>query len=236
MSMALLCKDAFEDGTSWTEEIPSPTPPGRFRVDDVNKAIADQLLYVDLDYDDLTEPHKVIVCSSKEQLEAVKWRRPERHTVTTHFTMSVNIGSEFAFEGNPDIFLVTAQTANEVCYRNHDSGCAAEWSTSQFLLLMDRGKLVVLSPEKTAEERLSHDEYISGHRIREARRRFELISALQNGQDVAYACSLRTIQRHRKMMRQAGNSRPLQTLALVGKNHPAGDLKSATIRSPSFER
>jgi putative transposase len=129
-----------------------PTPPGHFRLDDVLKIIADQLLFVDLDYDDLSDPYTVVICSSREQLELVKWRRPPPHAVSTHYVMTVDVGTEFMFRGSGDVYTVTAMPNDKVFYRDSASKLFEHLAELQFQSLMYSGDIQLLSAPKTTEE------------------------------------------------------------------------------------
>ncbi|MEM5448882.1 Mu transposase C-terminal domain-containing protein [Paraburkholderia guartelaensis] len=230
ISLAVLAKSAYEDDTPWGEAALPPTPSGQFRLDDVYKAIADQRLWVDLEYDDLTEQHLVIVCASKDQLEAVRWRRPPVHSVTTAFTMTVDIGTEFLFVGDASVYTVTAPPLERVFYKDSNSERCGDLDIADFMRLMEGGKIAILSTEKTTAELLAESEYISDERIAEARRRFELVRAHEAGAVVA-GRSLRTLQRYKKTKREAGDSRPMQMFALIPKQSggPHAQISYATL-------
>lgn len=121
MSMAALFALAFNDRTPWNEPLVLPTPPGRFRVDDVLQAIAD---------------------------------------------------------------------------------------------------IHLLSTPESTEELLAQCEYITDEQIQTARRRFQLVKQLEHT-DIPHPYSARTIQRWRQKIRSAGESRPLQMLALIPRR-PGG--------------
>lgn len=55
----------YPEQTPWNEPLLVDTPANAFLVDDVYKAIADQRLFVDLEYDDLSEPQDVVLCNSR---------------------------------------------------------------------------------------------------------------------------------------------------------------------------
>lgn len=118
------------------------------------------------------------------------------------------------FRGSADVYTVTALPKDSVFYRNSASKVFEQLSEQQFQLLMYSGDVKLLSTPKTTEELLAENPPISDKQIQEARRRFELVSMLEDT-DVPHAYSLRTIQRWRKSMREAGDSKPLQMLALV---------------------
>ncbi|MBB5400531.1 DDE-type integrase/transposase/recombinase [Paraburkholderia youngii] len=216
MSLAALLALAYEDETPLNENVVLPTPPGRFRIDDVHKAIAEQRLYVDLDYDELSDPFSVVVCSSPEQLELVKWRRPPPHAVSESFIMNVEVGTEFVFNKQPHTFVVTGMPAGSVLFRNADSTTFEEISDAQFQLSLFKGDIRLLSSPKTTQELLADCEYVSDERIAVARFRLELLRNLEK-MDVPHGFSVRTLQRWRKRLRTAGDSQPLRLLALIPK-------------------
>lgn len=214
MSFAALNRAAYEDDTPWNENLELETPPGRFRTDDIWKAIADQRVFVDLEYDDLSDPYATVICSTREQLELVKWRRPPPHAVSTHFVLTVDIGTEFMFRGHADVYTVTALPEGHVFYRDSESALFEELSEQQFQSLMFSGGVQLLSTPKTTDELLAENPPVSDKRISVANRRFELLKELEEF-DVPHVYSKRTIQRLRKKMREAGDSSPLQKLALI---------------------
>ncbi|MGF6816477.1 putative transposase [Paraburkholderia atlantica] len=214
MSFAALNHAAYEDATPWNENIEHETPPGRFRVDDVWKAIAEQHVFVDLEYDDLSEPYSAVICSTRDQLELVKWRRPPPHAVSTHFVLTVDIGTEFIFRGHADVYTVTALPEGKVLFRNAECNVSEVLSEDRFQSLMFSGEVQLLSTTKNTEELLADNPPISDKRISVANRRFELLKKLEEI-DVPHVYSERTIQRWRKKMRGAGDSKPAQKLALI---------------------
>ncbi|SFT95614.1 TnsA endonuclease N terminal [Paraburkholderia aspalathi] len=219
MSMAALFELAYNDGTPWNEALLLPTPAGKFTVDDVLQAIAEKRLFVDLDYDDLADPSSVVLCSSREQLEAVQWRRPPRHTVSTYFNMEVEVGTEFMFRGQPDVYTVSAMPTGKVLYRDSESRVFEELSEMRFQQLLD-SDIQLLSAPRSTEELLARNEYTSDKQIQTARRRFLLVTQLEQV-DIPHPYSIRTIQRWKKAVRDAGESRPLQMLALIPRR-PGG--------------
>jgi hypothetical protein len=165
ISLSALNRLAYRDETPWNEDVVLPTPVGRFRVDDVWKAIADQLLFVDLYYDDLCDPYEVVVCSSPEQLEAVKWRRPPPHAVTTHFVLTADINTEFMFRGRAEVYSISAMPKDKVCYHDSESKVFEEISELQFQKMMYSGDVQLLSSVKTTEELLAENPPISDKKI-----------------------------------------------------------------------
>lgn len=114
LTLALLLTHAYPDETPWHEKILVETPPDAFLVDDVYKAIAEQRLFVDLEYDDLSEARDVIVCNSRPQLEALQLNRPASKSVTVELTLNVDIGTEFMFKGRAEVFEVSFVNAETV--------------------------------------------------------------------------------------------------------------------------
>ncbi|TDN62437.1 DDE-type integrase/transposase/recombinase [Paraburkholderia sp. BL10I2N1] len=214
MSFAALNHAAYEDDTPWNENIELETPRGRFRIDDVWKAIADQQVFVDLEYNDLSEPYTTVICSTSEQLELVKWRRPPPHAVSTHFLLTVDIGTEFMFRGRSEVYTVTALPEGKVLYRDSAANVFEVLSEKQFQSLMFSDDVQLLSPQKNIDELLAENPPISDERINKANRRFELLKRLEEV-EVPYTCCKRTIQRWQKKKREAGDSLPLQKLNLI---------------------
>lgn len=213
MSLAALFALAFNDETPWNEPLTLPTPPGKFRVDDVLQAIAERRLFVDLDYDDLADPSSVVICSSLEQLEAVKWRRPPPHTVSAHFEMTVDVGTEFLFRGRPEVYTVTAMPVSKVLYRDSESRIFEEMSEMRFQQLL-QDDIQLLSTPQSTEQMLAQHGYVTDNQIQTARRRFQLIKQLEQA-EIPHPYSIRTIQRWQQKIRNAGESCPLQMLALI---------------------
>ncbi|MCP3722611.1 DDE-type integrase/transposase/recombinase [Paraburkholderia sp. CNPSo 3272] len=224
LSLAALCEKAFDDVTPWNEPVIAPTPQGKFRVDDVWKAIAEQRLHVDLDFDDLSEPHDVAVCSSREQLELVKWNRPPLHAVAEAFTFDVEVGSDFMFRGTPEVFTISGMPTGKVLYYSDSSvTLAAEMPELQFQSALYSGDIIMLSTPKSTEELLAQHEHYEDGRIKQARDRFLLLEALEHaprGTQVAVGVGIRQVQRLKKKMREAGDSAPLQMLALIRRRPP----------------
>ncbi|WP_236860394.1 DDE-type integrase/transposase/recombinase [Burkholderia multivorans] len=213
MSLAALFALAFNDETPWNEPLTLPTPPGKFRVDDVLQAIAERRLFVDLDYDDLSDPSSVVICSSLEQLEAVKWRRPPPHTVSAHFEMTVDVGTEFLFRGRPEVYTVTAMPVGKVLYRDSESRVFEEMTEMRFQQLL-QDDIQLLSTPQSTEQMLAQHAYVTDEQIQTARRRFQLIKQLEQA-EIPHPYSIRTIQRWQQKIRNAGESCPLQMLALI---------------------
>ncbi|MEM5371646.1 DDE-type integrase/transposase/recombinase [Paraburkholderia azotifigens] len=227
VSLAALNRLAYRDETPWNEDIVLPTPTGRFRLDDVLKAIADQLLFVDLYYDDLSDPYEVVVCSTPEQLEAIKWRRPPPHAVSEHFVLNADIGTEFMLRGRAEVFSISAMPKGKVFYRDTESKICEELPENAFQRMMLSRDIQLLSSVKTTAQLLAENPPVSDERVQKTRRRFELLKMLEQT-DVPHVESVRTIQRWRAMMREAGDSRPLQMLALLprrpgGRGRQIGD-------------
>ncbi|MEM5290853.1 DDE-type integrase/transposase/recombinase [Paraburkholderia sabiae] len=214
ISFSALIREAYDDNTPWNEDIVLPTPVGRFRVDDIWKSIADQRLFVDLEYDDLSDPHMVVLCLTREQLEAAKWRRPPPHAVSTHFVMTVDIGTEFIFRGKADVYTVTAMPEGKVFFRDFTSKVFEHLSDQDFQTLMYSGDIQLLSTSQGTDELLDGSPRITDEQVRKAHYRFKLLTILEHT-DVSHVEDVRTIQRWQKKKRDAGDSKPLQMLALV---------------------
>ncbi|MGF6837903.1 putative transposase [Paraburkholderia youngii] len=231
ISLESLYKEAFDDETPWNELLLAPTPRGRFRIDDVLKAIAKQLLWVDLDFDDLSDPHNVVVCSSREQLEAVKWNRLPSHAVTTYVVFNVKVGSEFMFRDQPDVYTVAAMPTGKVLYHDSLSRVFEELSETQFESLIYRGDLQILSAPQTTEELLAKYEHISDKRIRIAVERKTLVERLKTarkrGESIVLPRHIRSVQRYMRAERDAGDSRPMQVQALIPRR-PGGRGRQIT--------
>jgi putative transposase len=227
ISMAALNRQAYNDETPLNQNIAWPTPAGRFSVDDVWKAIADQLLFVDLYYDDLTDPHTVVLCSSREQLEDVIWRRPAPHAVDDYFILTADIGTEFVFRGNSEVFNISAMAEGKVFYRDSRSEVCEELREDKFKRMMFDGDVQLLSPKKSAEQLLAENPPIDDGRIQRAHLRFELLKQLEQ-MDIPLPCCVRTLQRWRKKIREVGESGPRQVKALIpgkpgGRGQQIGD-------------
>ncbi|MGF6574897.1 putative transposase [Paraburkholderia sp. GAS333] len=221
MSMAALNHAAYEDDTPWFElTLPEP-PPGRFRTDDVWKAIADQRLFVDLEYDDLSDPYTAVICLTQEQLELVKWRRPPPHAVSESFVLTIDEGTEFMYRGKGDVYIVTGLPEGKVLVRNSTSDVFETLSEEQFLSLMQSGDVRVLSTRKSIEQILAENPPIDDDQIDRARDRFNLLRILMENPHTPHPFTIRTIQRWKKAMREAGDSVALQMLALIPKR-PGG--------------
>ena len=93
MSLGLLLTHAYPEQTPWNEPLLVDTPANAFLVDDVYKAIADQRLFVDLEYDDLSEPQDVVLCNSRAQLDALQFNRPVPKAVSDKIAFDVEMGN-----------------------------------------------------------------------------------------------------------------------------------------------
>ncbi|WP_321800583.1 DDE-type integrase/transposase/recombinase [Caballeronia sp. J97] len=221
ISLAALNEKAFDDETPWNDDQVMPTPKGRFLVDDVLQAIVERRLWVDLDYEDLSDAHEVIVCASREQLERVVWLRPPPHAATEDFIFNVDVGSKFTFRGHPEVYTVAAIPAGKVLFHDASSVVFEDLSENQFETLLLNNDIQLLSTPKTIDELLAQCEYVSDKRIRDAHNKFRLLKALASGQNVPLSCDLRTIQRWKQKLREAGDSEPMQVHALISKR-PGG--------------
>ncbi|WP_250481209.1 Tn7 transposase TnsA N-terminal domain-containing protein [Caballeronia sp. GAOx1] len=225
MSLAKLLEKAYHHDLPWKDDVILPTPSGEFTVDDVMKAIADQRLFIDLDNDDLTNPSSAVVCSSEIQLELMRWRRPPPHAVTDYFQMAVEIGSEFQFRGKAEVFVVTALPVGKVLYRDSAGKIFDQCSDVAFQKYLHENDIRLLSSPKTTDELLTRCQHISDEKVDKAHRRFELVTAIEQARlagqsQPQHEYSTRTIQRHKSLMRDAGESRPMQMLALIPAASP----------------
>ncbi|SAK49366.1 integrase catalytic subunit [Caballeronia pedi] len=225
MSVLELNSHAYHHNAPWWEDVELPAPQGQFTVDDVVAAIADQRLFIDLDTEDLTNPGSAIVCSSAKQLELLKLQRPPPHTTCEYVEMVVDVGTEFAFRGQPDTFVITAMPFGKIFYRNTASTIFEELSDTQFKNGFYHGDINLLSSIKTTRELLAACRYIRDKDVDEANCRFELVQSIlqaRAGQqpEPQHVQSSRTIQRWMKLMRDAGESHSQQILALVPGRRP----------------
>ena len=222
MSLSELLKDAFPETTPWNEPLLLETPPGAFLVDDVFKAIADRRLFVDLEFDDLSEPHDVILCSSFAQLDELKVSRPVPKAVNDEFTFDVDIGTEFMFTARSAIFQVSAVTEEAVHYFDQQSKDATLMPISAFEKLLFNRDITLLATAVSTDELLSRISGLNDEQIIQGKNRFLMVRDIEMGRPVCCSMSKRQVQRLRAAARAAGDSHIAQRRALTPKRRSGG--------------
>jgi putative transposase len=222
MTLGLLLTHAYPEETPWNERLLVDTPPNAFLVDDVYKAIANQKLFVDLEYDDLSEPQDVVLCKSRAQLDALQFNRPVPKAVSDKISFDVEMGTEFMLAGRPEVFEVSLVNANAVHYFEQQSRNGGLMPVAEFERATFQREIVLLSSHQSTDERLSRIEGLSDYQIAEGKNRFLIVRDLDAGKQVRCNLSLRQIQRIRKRMREAGDSLPARRRAATPKRRSGG--------------
>jgi putative transposase len=227
MTLGLLLKHAYPERTPWNELLIVETPPGAFLVDDVYKAIADQRIFVDLEYDDLSEPQDVVVCKSRAQLEAIQFNRPAPKAVSEEFTFDVDIGTEFMFKGRSEVFEVSFVNSETVHYFDQHTRNGGLMPIPDFEQAMFNREIALLSSQTSTDERLSKIDGLTDYQILEGKNRFLTIRDLEAGKQVRCNLSKRQLQRIRKAVRAAGESLPAQRRAATPKRRSGGRCQTS---------
>ncbi|MBC8745333.1 MULTISPECIES: DDE-type integrase/transposase/recombinase [Paraburkholderia] len=222
MTLGLLLTHAYPEQTPWNETLLVETPPNAFLVDDVYKAIADQRLFVDLEYDDLSEPQDVVLCNSRAQLDALQFNRPVPKAVSDKIAFDVEIGTEFMLDGRPEVYEVSLVNANTVHYFDQQSRNGGLMPVAEFERATFRREIILLSSLPSTDERLSQIDGLTDYQIVEGKNRFLMVRELEAGKRVRCNLSTRQIQRIRKAVRAAGESLPARRRAATPKRRSGG--------------
>ncbi|MFM0367061.1 Tn7 transposase TnsA N-terminal domain-containing protein, partial [Paraburkholderia sediminicola] len=222
MTLGLLLTHAYPEQTPWNEPLLVDTPANAFLVDDVYKAIADQRLFVDLEYDDLSEPQDVVLCNSRAQLDALRFNRPVPKAVSDKIAFDVEMGTEFMFDGRPEVFEVSFVNADSVHYFDQHSRNGGLMPVAEFERATFQREIVLLSSQPSTDERLSQIDGLTDYQIVEGKNRFLMVRDLEAGKQVRCNLSIRQIQRIRKAVRAAGEPLPARRRAATPKRRSGG--------------
>lgn len=222
MTMGELQKHALPDNTPWNEPLIIDTPPGKFTVDDIYKAIAERRLFVDLTYDDLSETRDTILCRSIAQLDALKASRPLPRAVDNRFTFEVDMGSEFMFKGQAKVYEVSAISSDAVHYFDQQSRDGALMPIPDFKRMMFNRDILLLATAASTDELLATIGALTDEQIIEGKNRYLLVRDIELGRPVRCALSKRQVQRIRKAAREAGESHIAQRRAVTPKRRRGG--------------
>lgn len=222
MTLGLLMTRAYPEQTPWGEPLLIETPPDAFLVDDVYKAIADQRLFVDLEYDDLSEAQDVIVCNSRAQLDALLFNRPAPKAASEEVALSVDMGTEFMFKGRTEVFEVSIVTSDSVHFFDQQSRNDSLMPVADFERAIFQREVVLLSSQPSTDERLAKIEALTEYQIIEGRNRLLMIRDLELGKQVRCNLSKRQVQRIRKAVREAGDTASARRRAATPRARSGG--------------
>jgi putative transposase len=222
MTLGLLLTYAYPEQTPWNEPLLIDTPENSFLVDDVYKAIAGQRLFVDLEYDDLSEPQDVVLCSSRAQLDALQFNRPVPKAVSDQISFDVDMGTEFMFAGRPEVYEVSFVSSDAVHYFDQHSRNGGLMPLAEFERATFQREILMLSSQPSTDERLSKIDGLTDYQIVEGKERFLIVRDLEAGKQVRCNLSTRQIQRIRKAVRAAGESLPARRRAATPKRRSGG--------------
>ncbi|CAB3704230.1 hypothetical protein LMG22037_03675 [Paraburkholderia phenoliruptrix] len=222
MTLGLLLTHAYPDKTPWNESLLVETPPDAFLVDDVYKAIADQRIFVDLDYDDLSEPEDVVLCNSRAQLDELQFNRPVPKAVSDEVSFGVDMGTEFVFKGRLEVFEVSFVSSESVHYFEQQSHNSGLMQVSDFERALFNRQILLLSSQPSTDKRLSQIDGLTDYQIVEGKKRFLIVRDLEAGKKVRCNLGPRQIQRIRREVRAAGGSLPAQRRAATPKRRSGG--------------
>ncbi|KXU96435.1 hypothetical protein CR51_22810 [Caballeronia megalochromosomata] len=221
ITLEALCAHAIKRNTTWSEYVLAPTPPDSFRVDDVLNAIAHGMLHVDLEHDALANPATVVVCASSSQLRDYIDSRPAPKSVTDLVTFKVRPGTEFSFQGNPVVFVVAGMPTGKVLYSDRTGSLTAWMTQREFERCIWRREITFVSDQMWISEILSKIPYLDEKRIAKANWWMSLIDQCKVG-PIETTYSIRTLQRKKKAVREAGESRSEKMKALLDKPPSGG--------------
>lgn len=222
MSLSRLLASAHCEGAPWNEPTPGRAPDGAFLVDDVYKAIASRRLFVDIEFDDLSEAHEVIVCNSRAQLEALQFNRPVPKATSDAFLFSVDIGTEFMFQGRVELFEVSMVNAETVHYFDTLSRIGSLMAVRDFEQAMYRREITLVSANASTDEILESIDGLTDDQIIQGRNRFLMLRAAENGQPIRCDLSIRHVQRLKKAYLEAGDSAVARRRAVTPKRRSGG--------------
>ncbi|WP_052408426.1 DDE-type integrase/transposase/recombinase [Paraburkholderia mimosarum] len=225
MTLGLLLTQAYPDRTPWNQDIIVDTPPGAFVVDDVYKAIAEQRLFVDLDFDDLSETEDVIVCSSRAQLDAVVFSRAAPRATSDEILLNVDIGTEFTFRDRTETFEVSMVNGETVHFFDKQSRAGTLMPVHLFEQALYRRDITLLSTTRSIDDVLGHIEGLTDIQIIEGKNRLLMVKAIEEGKTVRTNLSKRQRQRIVKSVREAGDSIAAQRWAATPKRRSGGRVQ-----------
>ncbi|GAB6847183.1 DDE-type integrase/transposase/recombinase [Paraburkholderia kururiensis] len=222
MTLDLLLSHAYPDRTPWNEDLIVDTPRDAFVVDDVYKAIAGQRLFVDLEFDDLSEADEVIVCASRAQLEAVVFSRPVPRATNDEVLFNVDIGTEFMYRDRPEVFEVSMVNSETVSYFDQQSRVGTLMPIPMFEQALYRRDINLIATTRSIDDVLSRIEGLTDEQIIDGKNRLLMVKALEEGKPVRTNLSKRQIQRILKKVREAGDSITARRWAATRKRRSGG--------------
>ncbi|MET2530205.1 transposase family protein [Ralstonia pseudosolanacearum] len=225
MSLQGLLEHAQQPLTPWDFSCIDETTVDGFTVDDIYKAIAEQRVFVDLFYDDLSEPHETVVCRSREQLEWVRASRPVPNAISEEMAFNLREGASFV---RGQEICTVKKVGDEHLYFANGSGEETDMPLALFEKMLDRRDVQILRPPQNIEEHIAQLENPEDERIGEALRRVQLVEASKHGKP-KHQHSVRTLQRHRRAAREAGPAYWGQLKALTPKRPTGGRSQIAAL-------
>lgn len=193
-----------------------------FTADDVYKAIADGLIAFDLHRHDISETNRAFVFRDQVTLEFHRRIEESGEGVPRRSRQDFNVetGTEFVYEGQVHVVMLVGTTS---VVMKHDSG-TIEMSIDVLRNCFDQGRLTIgNSPgyEQT-ESGKSKLDALSPAQVSRALARARLIELAQTNPS-SVTVSKRSIQRYKKLMREAGTGALEQNLALVSRISERGN-------------
>lgn len=218
ISLHGLLEHAQPQLTPWDFSCIDETTVDGFTVDDIYKAIAEQRVFVDLFYDDLSDSRETVICGSREQLEWVRASRPVPHAVSED--IAFNLSESASFVRGKEICTVK-KVSNEHLYFANESGDESRMPLALFEKMLEQNDVQILRPLQSTEERIAQLENPGDGRIAVALRRVQLVEASKLGKP-KHQCHVRTLQRHCRAAREAGPAYWDQLHALMPKRPSGG--------------
>ncbi|MGA4212510.1 DDE-type integrase/transposase/recombinase [Ralstonia nicotianae] len=225
ISLRALLEHARQPLTSWNFSCIDETTVDGFTVDDIYKAIAEQRVFVDMFYDDLTEPHETVICRSREQLEWVRASRPVPHAISEEVTFNLREGTSFV--RGREVCTVKSVGSEHLSFVN-ESGDETSMPLELFEKMLDRRDVQILRPFQSTEERIAQLENPDDQRIAEALRRSQLVEASKHGKP-KHQHSPRTLQRYIQAVKEAGPAYWDQVHRLMPKKPGGGRAQISAL-------
>ncbi|MDO3529440.1 DDE-type integrase/transposase/recombinase [Ralstonia pseudosolanacearum] len=225
ISLRALLERAQPQLTPWDFSCIDETTVDGFTVDDIYKAIAEQRVFVDLFYDDLSDSHETVICSSREQLEWVRASRPVPHAISEDIAFNLCEGASF-IRGTE--ICTVKKVGNEHLYFANESGDESRMPLALFEKMLEQRDVQILRPPQSTEERLAQLENPGDARISKALQRFQLVEASKLGKP-KHQYHVRTLQRYRRTAREAGPAYWHQLHALTPKEPSGGRCQISAL-------
>ena len=225
ISLHGLLEHAQPQLTAWDYSSIDETTVNGFTADDIYKAIAEQKFFVDMFYDDLSEPLETVICSSREQLEWVRASRPVPHAISEEMTFNLHEGTSFV--RGREVCTVKSVGSEHLSFVN-ESGDESSMPLELFGKMLDRRDVQILRPLQSTEEHIAQLENPGDSRIAEAFRRAHLVEASRHGRP-KHQHSVRTLQRYVRAAREAGPAYWDQVNALTPKRPTGGRCQIAAL-------